>query len=98
MSKQGTKRAQARAKKAVAKRAAMSQPGAKSKYAQRREARLRGAPMAAREHPPWHSKLSDGDRAHVARVAVPARPAAPGRSTTLVDPVTERQADYIRGE
>lgn len=85
MSKQGTKRAQERAKKAVAKRAAMAQPGYKSKYALRRAARLRGAPMAAREHPPWHSRLSPGDQAHVARVAVPARPGTPGfegRSTS----------------
>lgn len=92
MSKQGTKRAAARAKKNTAKRAAMTQPGAKSKYATRRAARLRGEPMAAREHPPWHSKLSDGDLSHVNRVAVRER-ALPGlpQPKHQVTPVVDSQ-------
>lgn len=56
--KQGAKRAKARAAKATAKRAAMGQPGFKSRYAKRKEARARGVPMAMREHPPWWGSLT----------------------------------------
>lgn len=58
MSKQNTKRAQARAKKLAAKRATMGQPGYKSKYALRKAARQRGEPMAARPVQPWWGSLS----------------------------------------
>lgn len=49
-----SKRRQEQAKSRTIKRAAMFQPGKKSKYAQRVQARLRGEPKATRQIMSWY--------------------------------------------